>query len=50
MRTTRLETGGSINYSLGDLSLNVVNISEADLDATGTNSGVQMVAPQVRKL
>ncbi|XP_044060722.1 adhesion G-protein coupled receptor G5-like [Siniperca chuatsi] len=45
MGTSQLMAGGSINYSLKVLSLNVVNVSEANL--TGTDSRIQIEAPQL---
>ncbi len=50
MKITPLKTGGSKTYSFGFLSLNVVNISEADLNSTDTNSTVQIEVPQVWKV
>ncbi|KAI3377619.1 hypothetical protein L3Q82_008775, partial [Scortum barcoo] len=47
MATSPLEGGGSRNYNLNILSLNVVNISEADLSSTGTNPRIQVEVPQL---
>lgn len=46
MGTSQIETGGSINYEMKGLSLNVLNFSEAEL----TNSEIKIEAPQVHAL
>ncbi|XP_031146569.1 adhesion G-protein coupled receptor G5-like [Sander lucioperca] len=43
MGTSQIETGGSINYEMKGLSLNVLNFSEAEL----TNSEIKIEAPQL---
>ncbi|XP_042344007.1 uncharacterized protein LOC121944322 [Plectropomus leopardus] len=45
METSHPDSGGFINYSMQELSLNVFNISEAQLDSS--NSRIQLEAPQL---
>ncbi|XP_060900896.1 adhesion G-protein coupled receptor G2-like isoform X1 [Labrus mixtus] len=47
MKDSKLEAGGSKTHNLKSLSLNLNNISESDLNLTGTNSRIQIEAPQL---
>lgn len=50
IKTTQFERESSINYNLEFLSVNVFNISEAELSSTGTTSRIQKEVPQVYEL
>lgn len=50
MKTAQLQSESSINYNLEYLSVNVFNISEAELSSSETTSRIQKEVPQVHQL
>ncbi|KAM3624971.1 uncharacterized protein V6R79_004564 [Siganus canaliculatus] len=47
MRSSQLQSEGHVTFDLSRLSLDVVNTSETDSNATGISSGIHFKAPQL---